>query len=319
LDRIGILSFDRSKSGYRRFTQTNIEQLRWILTQQQKKFLPLKVIAEQLASGEWRANGSSNTTEAPTTDIASRQGSSAGEGGRQAGSGKGDSADKGSSAEGRQDNAGGRHPGRKSQAAEAGGAAAGGSVVEGSSGGVSSGGKDSSVGGVGSGGSGSGAEDSSSSAGSKASMSPAARLVQSLGDDSQAHSNSAEQAAEATEPLSLEEFLRQSGLSNSELRQLEGFKLFNRKSRQQGYDQLDLEVAQLSQKMLPLGLEPRHLRIYALAAEREADLAQQLARPILARRDPKKRQEGLARLAMVVELGSELQEVLLRRLLENND
>jgi len=114
--------------------------------------------------------------------------------------------------------------------------------------------------------------------------------------------------------LSLGEFLEQSGLSNSELRQLEGYKLFNRKSRQQGYDQLDLDVAQLSQKMLPLGLEPRHLRIYALAAEREADLAQQLARPILARRDPEKRQEGLEKLAMVVELGSELQDVLLGRL-----
>lgn len=44
----GLVSPQRTESGYRKFSPDDIERLRWILTVQRDNFLPLKVIREQL-------------------------------------------------------------------------------------------------------------------------------------------------------------------------------------------------------------------------------------------------------------------------------
>lgn len=242
LDRIGILNLNRSDSGYRRFSSTDIDQLKWVLKQQQQ-FLPLKVIREKLVSGEWKK-------------------------------GQGGFVAKGS---------GGGGPSQNS-----------------------------------SGGGGAGSANSAAASPVKDSPvkdSPAKDPSASATSTNQVASNTKTSQSKQPQNLSLEDFLKRSGMSATDLKRLEEFNLFNRKSRRQGYSPTDLEIARLAQKMLPLGLEPRHLRIYAMAAEREADLAQQLARPILARKDVQKRQEGLEKLSEIVKLGGELQQVLLERLL----
>lgn len=48
LESEGLISPQRTASGYRRFTQDDVERLRYILTQQRDLYLPLKVIREQL-------------------------------------------------------------------------------------------------------------------------------------------------------------------------------------------------------------------------------------------------------------------------------
>lgn len=48
LEEQGLVAPQRTKSGYRKFTQDNIERLRLILTLQRDHYLPLKVIAEVL-------------------------------------------------------------------------------------------------------------------------------------------------------------------------------------------------------------------------------------------------------------------------------
>lgn len=48
LEEQGLVTPDRTKSGYRKFTQQHIERLRLILTLQREHYLPLKVIAEVL-------------------------------------------------------------------------------------------------------------------------------------------------------------------------------------------------------------------------------------------------------------------------------
>ena len=48
LEEQGLVTPERTKSGYRKFTQTHIERLRLILTLQREHYLPLKVIAELL-------------------------------------------------------------------------------------------------------------------------------------------------------------------------------------------------------------------------------------------------------------------------------
>jgi DNA-binding transcriptional MerR regulator len=48
LESQGLLVPERTASGYRKFYPGDVERLRWILRQQKEKFLPLKVIKEQL-------------------------------------------------------------------------------------------------------------------------------------------------------------------------------------------------------------------------------------------------------------------------------
>lgn len=49
LEEQGLISPERTKSGYRKFSQEHIERLRLILTLQRDHYLPLKVISEVLA------------------------------------------------------------------------------------------------------------------------------------------------------------------------------------------------------------------------------------------------------------------------------
>lgn len=48
LESEGLVSPQRTASGYRRFTQQDVDRLRYILTTQRDNYTPLKVIREQL-------------------------------------------------------------------------------------------------------------------------------------------------------------------------------------------------------------------------------------------------------------------------------
>ncbi|WP_257997226.1 transcriptional regulator FtsR [Corynebacterium tuscaniense] len=48
LESEGLISPERTQSGYRRFTDADVERLRYILVTQRDNYLPLKVIREQL-------------------------------------------------------------------------------------------------------------------------------------------------------------------------------------------------------------------------------------------------------------------------------
>ena len=218
-DKRGLLDLPRSQSGYRRFRQEDIDQLRWMLHQQNHNFLPLKVIKERLSSGQWKQDMEAigqpeSHTAAPSSSPARSEAQS----------------------------------------------------------------------------------ESQTESQSKA------RLEAGSGGGS----------AELTRA----EFIQQSGLRESELRQLQQHKLFSSKKT---FDQHDLEVARLSRELLPLGLEPRHLRTYALAAERQADLAERLARTLLVDSDSQKRREGVEQLHAIAVLGSDMQRVILARLLEETE
>lgn len=48
LESEGLISPERTQSGYRRFTDADVDRLRYILVTQRDNYLPLKVIREQL-------------------------------------------------------------------------------------------------------------------------------------------------------------------------------------------------------------------------------------------------------------------------------
>ncbi|MED5445590.1 MAG: MerR family transcriptional regulator [Actinomycetota bacterium] len=51
LESRGLVDPKRTPTGYRKFTQSDLDQLRWVLRQQREHFLPLRVIRERLSSG----------------------------------------------------------------------------------------------------------------------------------------------------------------------------------------------------------------------------------------------------------------------------
>ncbi|MCY4194261.1 MAG: MerR family transcriptional regulator, partial [bacterium] len=50
LESQGLIDPERNQSGYRKFTEADINRLRWVLEQQRDHFLPLKVIKERIDS-----------------------------------------------------------------------------------------------------------------------------------------------------------------------------------------------------------------------------------------------------------------------------
>ena len=51
LESKGLINPRRTETGYRKYSKTDLDQLRWVLRQQREHFLPLRVIRERLSSG----------------------------------------------------------------------------------------------------------------------------------------------------------------------------------------------------------------------------------------------------------------------------
>ncbi|HEY0484646.1 MAG TPA: MerR family transcriptional regulator [Mycobacteriales bacterium] len=95
--------------------------------------------------------------------------------------------------------------------------------------------------------------------------------------------------------LSREEFVVQAGLTDEQLRDLEQFGLVTRRAG--GYFDSDaLLVATTVVELARYGLEPRHLRGYRAAADREVGLFEQVVTPLVRQRGP----EAKARAAETV-------------------
>ena len=79
------------------------------------------------------------------------------------------------------------------------------------------------------------------------------------------------------------------------------------------YDGEALAIAKIASAYAALGVEPRHLRMYKIAAEREAGFIEQLVYPLLKQRNPEARRNAVDRSDDLVRLGEELHSALLRR------
>jgi DNA-binding transcriptional MerR regulator len=122
---------------------------------------------------------------------------------------------------------------------------------------------------------------------------------------------------ETSVSLSLDELVAATGLTARSVVELERFGLVN--SRTLGsssyYDEDALVVARLAATFLARGVEPRHLRMYKVAAEREAGVFEQLVMPLLKQRNPAARQEAIDALQELTELGDQLRSAMLRQAL----
>jgi DNA-binding transcriptional MerR regulator len=128
----------------------------------------------------------------------------------------------------------------------------------------------------------------------------------------------------ATDPsgvnLSLDELVAATGLSIEAIREIESLGLLKGQMVFSAvyYDEDALLTCKLVAAFRTHGVEPRHLRMYKLAADREASFFEQVVTPQLRRRNPDARQSAIDTLGELVKLGEQLRVVALRQVLKSS-
>ena len=114
--------------------------------------------------------------------------------------------------------------------------------------------------------------------------------------------------------LSAKELATAAGLEPATVAELERFGLVVGKSMGNDtyYDGEALLVARKAALFLGHGIEPRHLRMYKISAEREAGFLEQVVMPLLKQRNPDARKQAIELLGTLTELGDDLRATLLR-------
>ncbi|HEY9558889.1 MAG TPA: hypothetical protein VIR58_19275, partial [Acidimicrobiales bacterium] len=120
--------------------------------------------------------------------------------------------------------------------------------------------------------------------------------------------------------FSLDELAAASGLTPRELTELTRFGLLV--GRPVGgdtyFDGNALVVARTAAGFLRFGIEARHLRMYKVAAEREAGFMEQVVMPLLKQRNPTARRQATENLGELARLGEQLRGALLRTALRDH-
>src|SRR6202034_3180776 len=120
--------------------------------------------------------------------------------------------------------------------------------------------------------------------------------------------------------LTLDELCAASGLGATEVASLEGFGLIEPMvvGGVLYYDEEGLTVAKLVADSARFGIEPRHLRLFRNAVDRELGLIEQVLTPLLRQRNPEARQRAVEAAGEVSGLGQSLRASILRRALRHH-
>lgn len=303
LEGQGLISPERTPSGYRRFYERDFELLRWILVQQRDHYLPLKVIRDRIDAGELDLDAldsgpNGQTGAAPVIDAPAHPSDSRG-------------SDSGSSGFGP------APADEPSLAARA---------VEGSAGLFASTGL---------------ASTGQATPQSSPEVTPrrpdatpfvgpkpgSGQPVPALDrpepvptSESSETESGATPEAEPAPPLALtkDELAQAAGCSVKMIVDLERYGLV--KGRKAGpvvlYDSMALTIARICGQFDAFGLEPRHLRTFLIGAEREVGLVHQVVEPMLHRRDPEARRKARETLEDLTDLAGSLRSILMRQVAE---
>ncbi len=289
LESQGLLNPERTPSGYRKFYDPDVEQLRWVLRQQKENFLPLKVIKDRLAAGR---------LDAPASDSGLLDLNAAGQ------------ATPGTDAHSTPVTAG------------AGSSDAGATVAR-----------------IGRGASTPPVSQPSSPNHIATSAPTSAHTAEPavISGNSEPHTvdetaalAGATDAGIGVEPMDLgvavssvsmsaRELCAASGLAPRQLAELERYGLVAARTLGHDgvYDEDALVVANLAAAMGAYGLEPRHLRMFKVGAEREAGMYEQMALPRIRTNRPDSRRQALDDISRVAALAEQLHRALLRDVLQN--
>jgi DNA-binding transcriptional MerR regulator len=114
--------------------------------------------------------------------------------------------------------------------------------------------------------------------------------------------------------LTASELVAAAGISFETLRELEQYGLVEGRSMGDDvyYDGDCLLIATKSAGFVGHGIEARHLRMFKVAAEREAGFLEQVAMPLLKQRNPQARRQAVELVEELSSLGHDLRAALLR-------
>jgi DNA-binding transcriptional MerR regulator len=306
LESQGLIAPERTASGYRKFYDADIERLRWILAQQRDHFLPLKVIKKMLDQGVDVADGSQVQPSLFSSPDADQQGEAAATAdvSHAAPSSPGEEAPAPATPRSSAHPAVASAPRRARPPADGGQAG----------------------------------PDADAPAARK--HATPADVVAALQEDPRAarakRPPRADSAADAApepatttaasrkgglepsatgEPMTRQELCEAAGITDELLSDLESYGLIVA-SPLGGVTTYDAEgqmIARMAARYVELGVEPRHLRMYKVAAEREGGFVEQLVMPLLKQRNPASREQAVERTDELLSMGADLHAALLRR------
>ena len=340
LESQGLVNPERSPSGYRKFFEHDVERLRWVLRQQREHFLPLKVIRDRLADGDLDdapprgVNGKPAEPAAPASHAAASIGSADDEQPTKADEeamariladasrraalipetaqarrglqvvGEGAASEVAAPVD-----PPARDKGADATAARAGHVAAAPADNAAAPPPAAS-------------------DDAAPRSGkSRAPAAPAPPPAEPPARPSATRSAGGPAAAAAAmsgmatgASLTAQEVCAASGLSLEELEGLESFGLIVsiRVAGLQTYDEEALAVANLAAAFRGFGIEPRHLRLYRNAVDREMGLIEQVIIPLLRQRNPESRQRAVEGADQLAALGQSMRASLLRQALRQH-
>ncbi|MCX6512596.1 MAG: MerR family transcriptional regulator [Actinobacteria bacterium] len=115
--------------------------------------------------------------------------------------------------------------------------------------------------------------------------------------------------------MTREEICAAAGISQSELSTLESMRLVESMTLagQAIYDEAALVVCRLAAAFAGFGLEPRHLRLYRNAVDREIGMAEQIVAPLLRQRNPESRVRAAEDAGELERLGQAMRSALFGR------
>jgi DNA-binding transcriptional MerR regulator len=118
----------------------------------------------------------------------------------------------------------------------------------------------------------------------------------------------------------LDELSEACGLTRRELDELARFGLHTGQevAGDTVYDGDAVIVARAAASFVRFGIEARHLRMYKVAAEREAGFMEQVVMPLLKQRNPTARQQAAENIGEMATLGEQLRAALLRGALRHH-
>jgi len=120
--------------------------------------------------------------------------------------------------------------------------------------------------------------------------------------------------------LDADELCALAQISRTQLAELETYGVVAGASRGDGgpFNEDDVEIATLCKRFLDAGIEPRHLRGWRVAADREAGLLEQLIQPLLRQRNPAARAQAIAQLTELEQAGGRLRAAMMRSMLQQH-
>ena len=120
---------------------------------------------------------------------------------------------------------------------------------------------------------------------------------------------------ERIEEIDIDELCRRAGITRELAKELEDFGLLGAAGNgaDKRYAETDADIAVVCSQLTRYGVDPRHLRTFKTATDREAALLEQLVAPALRSRNAERRAAGLRDLQSLTELAQELVSLLLWR------